>query len=64
LWLACKRASHKNDPDIRKLPINKACFAFLESKAARYEMSRSDDFEFRCGDMIRQGEDAEKLLIQ
>jgi hypothetical protein len=23
-----------------------------------------DDFEFLCGDVIRQGEDAEKLLIQ
>ena len=55
-------AKLKNDPDIRKLR-NKACVAFLESETTRYEMS-PDDFEFLCGDVIRQGEDAEKLLIQ
>jgi hypothetical protein len=52
----------KNDPDIRKLR-NKAYVAFLESETTRYEMP-PDDFEFLCGDVIRQGEDAEKLLIQ
>jgi hypothetical protein len=55
-------AKLKNDPDIRKLR-NKACVAFLESETTRYEMS-PDDFAFLCGDVIRQGEDAEKLLIQ
>ncbi|CAB4005609.1 ATP-dependent DNA helicase PIF1-like [Paramuricea clavata] len=52
----------KNDPDIRELR-NKACVAFLEGETTRYEMS-PDDFEFLCGDVIRQGEDAEKLLRQ
>jgi hypothetical protein len=52
----------KNDPDIRKL-LNKACLPFIESETTMYEMS-PDDFEFLCEDVIRQGEDAEKLLIQ
>jgi hypothetical protein len=52
----------KNDPDIRKLR-NKECFAFQENKTTRYEIS-PNDFEFLCGDVIRQREDAEKLLIQ
>jgi hypothetical protein len=55
-------AKLKNDLDIRKL-LNKAWFPFLESETTMYEMS-PDDFEFLCEDVIRQGEDAEKLLIQ
>ncbi|CAB4032530.1 ATP-dependent DNA helicase PIF1 [Paramuricea clavata] len=55
-------AKLKKDSDIRKLRT-RACVAFLESETTKYEMS-PDDFEFLCGDLIRQGEDAEKLLIQ
>ncbi len=47
-------AKLKNDPDIRELH-NKACVAFLESETTRHEMS-PDEFEFLCGDVIRQGE--------
>jgi hypothetical protein len=48
--------------DLAKI-FNLGCVAFLERETTRYEMSHYD-FEFLCGDALRKGEDAEKLLIQ
>ena len=55
-------AKLKNDPDIRLLR-NKACLAFIENDKNRNELS-TDDFDFFCQDVIKDGKDAEKLLIK
>ena len=55
-------AKLKNDPDIRLLH-NKACLAFIENDKTRNELS-TDDFDFFCQDVIKDGKDAEKLLIK
>ena len=55
-------AKLKNDPDIRLLR-KKACLAFIENDKTRNELS-TDDFDFFCQDVIKDGKDAEKLLIK
>ena len=55
-------AKLKNDPDMRLLR-NCVCLAFQQNETTRHEMS-PDDFEFFYQDLIQEGKDAEKLLIQ
>ena len=55
-------AKLKNDPDIRLLR-KKACLAFIENDKTMNELS-TDDFDFFCQDVIKDGKDAEKLLLK
>ena len=55
-------AKLKNDPDMRLLR-NRVRLAFLENETTRHEMS-PDDFEFFYQEIVQEGEDAKKLLIQ
>ena len=55
-------AKLKNDPDIRLLR-KKACLAFIENDKTMNELP-TDDFDFFCQDVIKDGKDAEKLLLK
>ena len=55
-------AKLKNDPDMRLL-CNRVRLAFLENETTRHEMS-PDDFEFFYQEIVKEGKDAKKLLIQ
>ena len=46
-----------------RLLRNRVRFAFLETETARHEMS-PDDFELFYQEIVQEGEDAKKLLIQ